>query len=92
MAGVAQSAVQGLTDARVVASGGASGEPEVSAEDMEPYDRSMSPSLINITKLRPEERDIDIVTEEDELRALVCRLPYIPHVDLTEFGSWNNAA
>ncbi|KAF8845733.1 hypothetical protein BDN67DRAFT_1006997 [Paxillus ammoniavirescens] len=71
LAGVAQSVVQGRMDARVVMSGGASGEPDVSPEDVEPYDRSMSPPLIDITKLRPEERDIDIVTERDELRALL---------------------
>ncbi|KAF9221923.1 hypothetical protein BS17DRAFT_223956 [Gyrodon lividus] len=71
LAGVAESVVQGRTDARVVVSGGASGEPDVSPEDVEPYDRSMSPLLVDITKLHPEERDVDIVTEKDELRALL---------------------
>ncbi|KAF9247005.1 mid region of cactin-domain-containing protein [Melanogaster broomeanus] len=71
LAGVAHLAVQGVTDARVIVSGGGSGEPDVSPEDVEPYDRSMSPLFIDITKLRPEERDIDIVTEKDELRALL---------------------
>lgn len=71
LAGVAHSAVQGVTDARVVVSTSAQGEPDVSAERIEPYDRSMSPSLIDITKLRPDERECDIVTERDEMRALV---------------------
>ncbi|KIL00023.1 hypothetical protein PAXRUDRAFT_822125 [Paxillus rubicundulus Ve08.2h10] len=71
LAGVAQSVVQGRMDARVVMSGGAFGEPDVSPEDVEPYDRLMSPPLIDITTLRPEERDVDIVTEKDGLRALL---------------------
>ncbi|KAG8218432.1 mid region of cactin-domain-containing protein [Butyriboletus roseoflavus] len=71
LAGVAQSAVQGIADARVIMSAGAQGEPDVSAERIEPYDRSMSPSLIDITKLRPDEREFDIVTEKDEMRALL---------------------
>ncbi|KIJ70339.1 hypothetical protein HYDPIDRAFT_23454 [Hydnomerulius pinastri MD-312] len=71
LAGVAQSVAQGAMDARVVVSSSASGEPDVSPEDMEPYHRSMSPPLIDITQLHAEEREIDIVTEKDELRALL---------------------
>lgn len=69
LAGVARSAAQGLNDANYVA-------PTTTAEadtqeDMEPYDRSMSPPLIDIRKLTEDEREIDIVTELDDLRALV---------------------
>lgn len=71
LAGVAQSAVQGIVDARTVVSVGAQGDPEVSSEHMEPYDRSMSPSLIDITKLRPDEREFDIVAAKDEMQVLV---------------------
>ncbi|KAH0839716.1 mid region of cactin-domain-containing protein [Lanmaoa asiatica] len=70
LAGVARSAVQGMADARVV-SASTQGEPDVSAEHIEPYDRSMSPSLVDITKLRPDECELDIVTEKDETRALL---------------------
>ncbi|KAG6903346.1 hypothetical protein C0995_013099 [Termitomyces sp. Mi166 len=49
----------------------ASEEEAVPAEEMEEYDRSMSPELIDITKLAPEERDIDIVTEAEALRVLL---------------------
>ena len=76
LAGVAQSAVRGIADARVVVSDSAQGEPEVSAEHIEPYDRSMSPPLIDITKLRPDEREFDIVTERDEARTLVGYLQH----------------
>ncbi|KAG2043106.1 mid region of cactin-domain-containing protein [Suillus americanus] len=69
LAGVARSAAQGLKDANYVA-------PMTTAEadtheDMEPYDGSMSPSLIDIRKLTEDEREIDIVTELDDLRALL---------------------
>ena len=49
----------------------ASEEEVVPAEAMEEYDRSMSPELIDITKLAPEERDVSIVTEAEALRVLV---------------------
>ncbi|KAF9057411.1 mid region of cactin-domain-containing protein [Panaeolus papilionaceus] len=42
----------------------------VQAEDMEPYHRSMSPVLIDITKLPVDERDIDIILEKDERQSL----------------------
>lgn len=69
LAGVARSAAQGLKDANYVA-------PTTTAEadtqeDTEPYDRSMSPPLIDIRKLTEDEREIDIVTELDDLRALL---------------------
>jgi hypothetical protein len=43
----------------------------IPAEEMEEYDRAMSPALLNITKLTSDEREIDILTEEEDLRALV---------------------
>ncbi|KAG6880421.1 hypothetical protein C0992_000023 [Termitomyces sp. T32_za158] len=46
-------------------------EEDAPIEEMEEYDRSMSPKLIDITKLVPEERDVDIVTEVEALRALL---------------------
>ncbi|KIM83751.1 hypothetical protein PILCRDRAFT_96971 [Piloderma croceum F 1598] len=45
-------------------------EEVVPVEEMEPYDRSMSPGLLDITKLPAEERQIDILTEEEDRRAL----------------------
>ena len=48
-----------------------SGEPDLPPETIEPYDRSMSPHLIDIMELSAEERGIEIVAERDQLRALV---------------------
>jgi len=45
----------------------------VSEEDIEPYDRSMSPLPIDITKIPYDERQIDIVTIGDDLKALYDR-------------------
>ncbi|KAF8220365.1 hypothetical protein L208DRAFT_1416846 [Tricholoma matsutake] len=42
-------------------------------EDMEEYDRAMSPVLLNITKLTSEEREIDILTEKEDRRALIAQ-------------------
>ncbi|KAG1780261.1 mid region of cactin-domain-containing protein, partial [Suillus placidus] len=69
LAGVARSAAQGLKDANYVAP--ATTAEADTQEDMEPYDRSMSPPLIDIRKLTEDEREIDIVTELDDLRALL---------------------
>ncbi|GAV99421.1 ny-ren-24 antigen [Lentinula edodes] len=44
-------------------------EPETAL--IEPYDRSMSPTLIDITKLPTEERQIDIFTVDEDRRALM---------------------
>ena len=46
-------------------------EQPCSEEVVEPYDRSMSPQPIDITKLPYDERQIDIVTEAEDRRALV---------------------
>ncbi|KAF9534919.1 mid region of cactin-domain-containing protein [Crepidotus variabilis] len=40
------------------------------AEDVEPYHRSMSPPLIDITQLTVEERDIDIIILQEDRRDL----------------------
>ncbi|EPQ59381.1 hypothetical protein GLOTRDRAFT_55317 [Gloeophyllum trabeum ATCC 11539] len=67
LAGVAHRAM----DNEVPAPSTAPAEREaVPAEEIEPYDRSMSPPLIDITTLPSEERQIDIVTQEEDLRAL----------------------
>ncbi|KAG6378509.1 mid region of cactin-domain-containing protein [Boletus reticuloceps] len=71
LAGVAQSAVRGTADTRVIVSATAQGEPEISGQYVEPYDRSMSPTLIDITKLRSDDREFDIVTERNETRTLL---------------------
>ncbi|TFY56573.1 hypothetical protein EVJ58_g7559 [Rhodofomes roseus] len=69
LAGVAKSASRG--DARnVVAVMNAQQEAEA-AEEVEPYDRSMSPPPVDIRKLSYEERQIDIVTAKEGLRALM---------------------
>jgi chorismate synthase len=54
------------------------------AEEREPYDRSMSPPLLDITRLRVEERQIDILTAEEDRRALVCYRPSHSDIDVTD--------
>lgn len=50
-------------------------EPEViPAEEMEKYDRAMSPPLLDITKLPPEERQVDILIPSEDRRILVSYL------------------
>ncbi|KAK0230608.1 mid region of cactin-domain-containing protein [Armillaria fumosa] len=44
--------------------------PEDDAHDIEEYDRAMSPMLIDIIKLPVEDRQIDILTEQEDRRAL----------------------
>ncbi|THG97594.1 hypothetical protein EW026_g4437 [Hermanssonia centrifuga] len=70
LAGVAKSAARGERPNAV-------SEPEEqgigSVEEREPYDRSMSPALLDIRKLPFEERQIDIVTELEDLRALMAQ-------------------
>ncbi|KAJ7507484.1 mid region of cactin-domain-containing protein [Mycena galericulata] len=45
----------------------------VPIEEMEEYHRDMSLPLIDITRLMPEEREIDILTEDDHRRALFAQ-------------------
>ncbi|GLB33535.1 putative conserved mid region of cactin containing protein [Lyophyllum shimeji] len=70
LAGVARSASK-KWDNEVAPAIEAPEQEIVPAEEMEEYDRAMSPPLLDITKLPPEERDIDIVTEAEALRALL---------------------
>ncbi|KAH7930024.1 hypothetical protein BV22DRAFT_1102007 [Leucogyrophana mollusca] len=70
LAGVAKSAAQGWNDMRVATVESELAEAEVAPEETEPYDRSMSPVLIDITKLHADERQIDIVTEEADHHSL----------------------
>jgi hypothetical protein len=51
-------------------------EEVVPVDEIEPYDRSMSPGLLDITKLHAEERQIDILTEEEDRRALVSSIRF----------------
>ncbi|KAJ6539072.1 mid region of cactin-domain-containing protein [Mycena capillaripes] len=48
-------------------------EEVVPVEEMEEYHRDMSPPLLDITRLMPEEREIDILTPEEHLRALIAQ-------------------
>ncbi|KAG5654063.1 hypothetical protein H0H81_007789 [Sphagnurus paluster] len=43
----------------------------IPVEEMDEYDRVMSPVLLDVTKLPAEERDIDILTEAEALRLLL---------------------
>jgi hypothetical protein len=52
-------------------------EEVVSTEDIEVYERSMSPILLDITALLPEEREIDIITEKEDRRSLVRFMSYV---------------
>ena len=70
LAGVAKSAARG--DRRIIPEIEAAQQEVVAEEDVEPYDRSMSPALLDIRKLPYEERQIDIITEMEDLRAIVC--------------------
>ncbi|TBU49583.1 mid region of cactin-domain-containing protein [Dichomitus squalens] len=67
LAGVAKSAQRG--EARVVPADVAAQQD--AAEEVEPYDRSMTPPLIDIRKLHHEERQIDILTTKEDLRYLL---------------------
>lgn len=67
LAGVAKSAQRG--DVRNTAP--VDGAEQEAAEDLEPYDRSMSPPLIDIRKLHHDERQMDILTTVEDLRYLV---------------------
>ena len=72
LAGVANSASKKSDDMVVPETDYDDKEPE---EEREPYDRSMSLGLLDITKLPAEERQIDILTEEEDYRALVSVYP-----------------
>ena len=71
LAGVAKSASKKYGTEVPVVEIEAAQEEVVPVEEMEPYDRAMSPGLLDITKLPLEDRQIDILTEEEDRRALV---------------------
>ncbi|TDL29445.1 hypothetical protein BD410DRAFT_779844 [Rickenella mellea] len=72
LAGVAKNASKGWGgDLRVEAVSSAELELVEPEEDVEKYDRSMSPGLLDIRRLHYEERQVQILTEEEDLRALM---------------------
>ncbi|KAF9008753.1 cactus-binding C-terminus of cactin protein-domain-containing protein [Cyathus striatus] len=66
LAGVARSAQENATG--IVIAGAA--DEIIDVADVEPYDRCMSPPLLDITRLRPEEKEVDILTAEEDRRNL----------------------
>ncbi|KAI6034064.1 cactus-binding C-terminus of cactin protein-domain-containing protein [Pisolithus microcarpus] len=69
LAGVARSAAQSVKGGRSVAT--VTKELDVPPESVEPYDRSMSPPLVEALKLSAEEREFEIVSERDQLQLLL---------------------
>ena len=67
LAGVARSASRGDRNAVPVVNAQEADAPE----EVEAYDRSMSPPLVDIRKFTHDERQIDIVTAKEDLRAVV---------------------
>lgn len=53
----------------------------VAADEIEDYDRSMSPPLIDISKLSMDERDIEVHNEREDWKNLVCLTVCIDLVD-----------
>ena len=78
LAGVARSASRRTVLDVVVEAEAA--EEVVSTEDIEVYQRSMSPTLLDISALLPEEREIDIITEKEDRRSLVRFMTCISYV------------
>ncbi|KAI0347529.1 hypothetical protein BDW22DRAFT_1387867 [Trametopsis cervina] len=70
LAGVAKSAARGE---RPNAAADAEASAAKAVEEVETYDSSMDPPLLDIRKLPYEERQIDIITELDDLRALITQ-------------------
>ena len=85
LAGVAKSASRKWgTEAATAIEPEAIEQEVVLAEEMEQYSRSMTPDLLDITRLSVEERQIDILTEEEDRRALVSASD-ISHVLIAYF-------
>jgi hypothetical protein len=62
-------------------------------EDVEPYERGMSPVLIyDIIALPPEEREIDIVDELDDRKQLVSCLWFLTPLASNTWPSSRNVA
>jgi hypothetical protein len=51
--------------------------PDEVVVEIEEYDRSMSPPLIDISKLFVDERDMEVLNEKEDRRNLVCLAVYI---------------
>ncbi|KAH9482412.1 Cactin [Psilocybe cubensis] len=68
LAGVARSAIRRHAAEPVVEMGAI--EEVIPTEDIEKYDRAMSPPMIDITKLAQDEREIDILIDKEDRRAL----------------------
>jgi len=43
----------------------------IAAEEMEPYERSMSPLLIDVRKLSSDEREMTVVADKEDWRSMV---------------------
>jgi hypothetical protein len=70
MAGVAKSAASNFGNPALPING-PNPEDDVEKETIEEYRRSMSPDLIDITRLPMEDRQMDILTEKEDRLALV---------------------
>ena len=75
LAGVADSASKSYGGGDIVVVPETEHDDKEPEEEKEPYSRSMSPGLLDITKLPAEERQIDILTEEEDYRTLVSIYP-----------------
>lgn len=64
---------------------------EQTTEDVEAYDREMSPELLDIAKLNTDDRQIRVVNAEDDRRDLVCFL-VITDLFIDQDSSATNAA
>ena len=72
LAGVVKTATQSGGDGSLVSLPSNIVEQDlITAADMEPYNRTMSPPPIDITKLIQEERQIDILTVQEDRQNIV---------------------
>lgn len=73
LAGVAKSASKGGWggDTHADPSAQLENAPQGVPEDVEPYERSMSPIPLELRKLPAEDRQIEIVLQADDIKALV---------------------
>lgn len=59
-------------------------------EEVEPYDRSMSPAPIDINKLRGEEREADIISIAEDRRNIVSRSGLLARPNFLTFSRFSN--
>jgi len=64
-------------------------EEIIAADEIEAYDRSMSPPLIDLSKLSVDERDMEVLNEREDRRELVCRLTVLISVTYDRFSYTN---